>query len=308
MSVPVIKRRRAFTLIELLVVIAVIALLIGILLPALGKARSQGQSAKCQGHMRQYGTAHQIYVTDYDVMPGLGRETFTGDEQWNVEVGLFSTDENGINIDIDPATAKLMNGFADKYMKDARITTCPADPLTRPGTEPGFDAGRMGNLLTPDEDPKAVGSCMTRVWFNPASAGVGDPPPDYIVKVGRVYATVGGLTESHELTFLRPDRLQLPSQSADAVEEDEDSILNNSLFVAQSNAAPDYPPIPGEYNLIANNHPASSGNIVYHDGHVSNIPQIDIKYWTVSEDDPDGYETRVEIIWWPYYKDNDDQP
>jgi prepilin-type N-terminal cleavage/methylation domain-containing protein len=67
------KQARGFTLIELLVVIAVIALLIGILLPALGKARSQGQSAKCQGHMRQYGTAHQIYITDYDVMPGLAK-------------------------------------------------------------------------------------------------------------------------------------------------------------------------------------------------------------------------------------------
>ncbi len=291
---------RAFTLIELLVVIAVIALLIGILLPALGKARSQGQSAKCQGQMKQYSTAHQIYITDYDVMPGLAKETFSGDEQWNNEVGLFSTDHDGINITIDPATAKIMNGFADKYLKDARVTSCPADPLNRPGTPAEEGSGRMGNFLTPDEDPQAVGACMTRVWFNPPSSGVGDPPPDYMVTTGRVYVTIGGITESHTLTFMRPDRLTLPSQSADVLEEDEDSILNNSLFVAQTNAWADYPAVPGTNNYVANNHPAESGNIAYHDGHVTNIANITQKYWA----EPD-YETRVEILWWQYYKEND---
>jgi prepilin-type N-terminal cleavage/methylation domain-containing protein len=292
------KQARGFTLIELLVVIAVIALLIGILLPALGKARSQGQSAKCQGHMRQYGTAHQIYITDYDVMPGLAKETFSGDEQWNNEIGLFASDTDAVSIDIDEGTAKLMNGFHDKYLKDSKVVSCPADPQTR-WTEPGFSDGRMGNFLTPDEDPRATAACMTRVWFNPPGS-VGDPPPDYNVISGRVYVTLGGLTESHVLTFLRPDRLQLPSQSADALEEDEDSILNNSLFVPQSNAWNGFPPAPGENNLIADNHPAKSGNIVYHDAHVTNIADIHARYW--AEDD---YETRVEIVWWPYYKNND---
>ncbi len=112
--------------------------------------------------------------------------------------------------------------------------------------------------------------------------------------------TLGGLTESHVLTFLRPDRLTLPSQSADSLEEDEDSILNNSLFVPQSNAWTSYPPEPGVNNLIADNHPAKSGNIVYHDAHVTNIADVHARYW--AEDD---YETRVEIVWWPYYKNND---
>ena len=287
--------RRGFTLIELLVVIAVIALLIGILLPALGKARSQGQSAKCQGHMRQYGTAHQIYVTDYDVMPGLGQgegSSSPDSPAWVIETGVFSSDELG--IDVDAGVAKLRNSFLEKYMKDARISSCPADPLSRPGAEPGE---RIGNMLTPDEDPKAAGTCMTRVWFNFVADS--PPPPDYVVASGREYVTLGGLTESHVLQYLRPDRLTNPSLSADTVEEDEDSTLSNSVFVPESWISGVYPPVPGTQNLIADNHPAKSGNIVYQDGHVNNIPDIHAKYW--AEDD---FETRMEIIWWDYYKNN----
>lgn len=53
-----------FTLIELLVVISIIALLVAILMPALGKARAQAQNVICQTNLKQYGIAMYMYVDD----------------------------------------------------------------------------------------------------------------------------------------------------------------------------------------------------------------------------------------------------
>jgi len=67
------RTRKGFTLVELLVVIAIIALLVSILMPALGRAREMANRLKCATQLRGIGTSIALYQNDYkDSNPAIG--------------------------------------------------------------------------------------------------------------------------------------------------------------------------------------------------------------------------------------------
>lgn len=115
------RQSRAFTLIELLVVIAIIALLMSILMPALGRAREQARDRTCAGNLRNIGVGILMYLQDSDfVMPNFHSDPATN------QVNGFTWEDASGNLAKWDSDYSYWGIIFYNFLKDRRVFGCPS--------------------------------------------------------------------------------------------------------------------------------------------------------------------------------------
>jgi prepilin-type N-terminal cleavage/methylation domain-containing protein len=143
-----IEKRKAFTLVELLVVISIIALLVSILLPALGKAREQAKRVVCSSGLRQIGLLLEYYCEDNE---GKYPVIFS---QW-YPYASNATPPKGLYPILPYVGIKTDDGNA----KNMDIFWCPSgkfqyDPVAWNNGTPNFGYNQYCSLI--EEDTVAI--------------------------------------------------------------------------------------------------------------------------------------------------------
>ena len=138
------SRPRGLSLIELLVVVLVIAILMGLLLPAVQQAREGARRLGCRNNLKQIGLALQNYLSSNGLFPGTDLKSNEFPEPHNYAAHYYSPIArmlpqleqpalyNGISFDSDPGSGRVLQKNLTVMTTTLSVMLCPSDPRGTP--------------------------------------------------------------------------------------------------------------------------------------------------------------------------------